>query len=753
MNIQQLRQGLLGGAAVLPLLVSSAYAQSSTPVRSVTIDEIIVSAEKRDVNLQKVPLSVTVFSAADLDSQGVINAVDLSGLAPGLTIAKNEGFRRVVVIRGLGLEANQNDIANPSVSTHTDGVFTPSDISLNSDFLDVDRIEILRGPQGTVFGQNSTGGAINVITKQPKLDEFEGYANVSLGNFNLVRTRAAVNVPINKQLAARAAFSYYNHDGFTKNIAIPGTRLDEANNFAGRLSILWQPTSDFSATVRAQFFTEDTNDRAQKNILDPTPDPRKLRQDFPGTFQFDSQVYSAELKYNLPWATVKSITSYQYEEENQSRDGDRSDGFFTPQDVVPDRGRTIETETQEINITSAGEQPLPIDWIVGFFFLHTKTNVRFLEFLDNGDGILDMTIDKVNPFSNPDLGFQTNSTPTRKSWSLYGQATWHITDFLRLTGGVRYTDDKVNSLVTNFFGAFGSTPLSTKTTKTTGKVSVEWDLSPDNMVYASWTRGFKPGGTNLTFGTFVPATYKDESIDAYEFGVKNRFMDDRIQLNVSGFFYNYRNLQFQNTDPAVFNGGVDNIPNSKVHGIEGELTVLLTDNLRLDANFAYLKTKITSDFLALDSVAANNAQNVLLGMGFSLFGPEVFAARSAAIKNIKGNALPKTPEFATNINLTYDIDVQDIGVMTAHVQYTYRDGFSYRVFNNNATDQVKSYDLINLDLSWKPNNQAWHLDFIVTNIEDDAAVNSRFTDAFGTGSTSDELVPPRQFIVRAGYRF
>ncbi len=752
MKALHIRRILLGGAAVLPLLVSPVVAQDGRPLRS--IDEIIVSAEKRDVNLQKVPSSVSVFTSEALDSQSVINAVDLSGLAPGLTISKNEGFRRVVVIRGLGLEANQNDIANPSVSSHIDGVFTPSDISLNSDFLDIERIEILRGPQGTVFGQNSTGGAINVVTKQPKLDEFEGQADVSLGTFDLVRVRAAVNVPINSQFAARAAFSYFKHDGFTKNLAIPGVRLDEEDNFSGRIQLLWQPSPQFSATLRAQFFTTDVNDRAQKNILDPTPDPRKLRQDFPGGFEFDSKIYSAELKYEMPWATIKSITSYQDEEENQSRDTDRSDGFFAPADIVPDRGRTIETITQEINIVSAGEQILPVDWIVGFFYLDTETNVRFLEFADfNFDGVIDTTIDTVDPFSNPDLGFQTSSTPTRKSWSVYAQATWNVTDYLRLTGGVRYTDDEVKSQVTNFFGAFGSTPLRADTTKTTGKVSVEWDIAEDNMIYASWTRGFKPGGTNLTSGAFVPPTYGDETIDAYEVGLKNRFMDDRVQINLAAFFYDYENFQFQNTDPLPFSGGVDNIPKSEVYGVEGELTAFLTDNLRLDANFAYLKTEVTSSFLVLDSVAGNNAQNVLLGMGFDLFSPEVFAARSAAITDIKGADLPKTPEFATNINLYYDIDVQSIGVMTAHVQYTYRDSFNYRVFDNAATDQVGSYDLWNFDLRWQPENQDWTLDFIVTNIEDDNAVNSRFTDVFGVGSTSDELVAPRQFIIRAGFRF
>jgi len=745
---------LFVGAGLAPLAASSApAAESAGQDDGLAIEEIIVTAEKRDLNLQKIPSSVTVFTGDALDRQNVLNTVDLSSLAPGLTIAKSEGFRRIIVIRGLGLEANQNDIANPSVAFHIDGVYIPSDISTNADFLDIERIEVLRGPQGTVFGQNAVGGVINVITKQPSLDDFEGRADLAVGSYDQIRARGAINVPISSQVAVRASYSYYKHKGFTKNLALPGVRLDEDDNFTGRIQMLWQAADNFSATLRAQFFTTDVNDRAQKNILDPTPDPRELRQDYNGRFMYQSQIYSGELKWELSWATVKSISSYQYEEENQRRDGDRSDGFFQPADIVPDRGRTIETVTQEINIVSAGEQPLPLDWILGVFYLKTDTNVRFLEFGDfNGDGVIDTTENKANPFSNPDLGFQTNSRPSRESWSIFAQGTFHVTDTLRVTGGLRYTDDSVNSQVRNFY-AVDPLLLQTSTTKLTGKASIEWDVTPDNMAYISFTRGFKPGGSNLTFGSFVPAIYKDETVSAYEGGLKNRFFDNSVQFNLAAFYYDYNNFQFQNTDPLPFSGGVDNIANTEVYGLEGELAAVIQENIRLDANFSYLKTNIQSNTLALDSVAGNAAQNALLAQGFGLFSPEVIAARAAAIQSIQGNNLPKSPSFTTNINLTYQVNVADRGTLTAHVQYVYRNSFIFRVFNNSATDLVPSYDLWNIDFRWEPDGKSWSLDFIIINLADSNAVNSRFTDSFGVGSTSDELVPPQQFLIRAGISF
>lgn len=645
---------------------------TDTGASPLALEEVIVTAEKREVNLQSLSASVTAFDADHLDRQQVINAVDLSSLAPGLTIAKNEGFRRVVVIRGAGLEANQNDIANPSVSFHVDGVYTASDISLNTDFLDVERIEVLRGPQGTVFGQNSTGGAINLITKQPNLDDFEGQVDLTLGSIDHVRARAAINVPISGTVATRASFSYLKHDGFARNLALPGVRLDEDDNFAGRWQFLFQPNERFSATLRAQFFTTDVNDRAQKNILDPTPDSRDLRQDFPGTFEFESEIYSAELKYDFGFATLKSITSYQDEEEDQSRDTDRSDGFFQPPDIVPDRGRTIETFTQEFNLASSGEQAIPLDWILGFFYLDTDTRVRFLEFADfNFDGVIDTTINPANPFSNPDLGFQTSSKPSRESWSVYAHGTYHLTDSFRVVGGLRYTDDDVKSQVFNFFA---TTPLILKTSDTelTGKAAVEFDVAGGSMVYASWTRGFKPGGSNLTFGSFVPSTYQSEKIDAYEIGSKNRFADDRVQANLSAFFYDYTDFQFQNTDPLPFSGGVDNIQQAEIYGVEAEISALLTDRFRIDANLAYLHTEVTQNFLVLDSAAANDAQNALLALGFGLFSPEVIAARTAAIQDIDGNRLPKSPRYTANIGATYNVDVAGRGSLTSSVQYTYR---------------------------------------------------------------------------------
>ena len=193
----------------------SSFAQNSEPM----FEEIIVTAEKRSESLQDLSQAVTVLSGVDLDNRQISTFVDLSAVAPGVNVAKNEGFKTVITIRGVGYETNQNAIATPSVSYHLDGIYVASPYSLQTDFLDLERVEVLRGPQGTLFGQNSTGGAINVVTKAPTTDETYGSADLTLGDHGLFKVRAGFNRPLSDNLAMRASFISNIRDGFTENLS------------------------------------------------------------------------------------------------------------------------------------------------------------------------------------------------------------------------------------------------------------------------------------------------------------------------------------------------------------------------------------------------------------------------------------------------------------------------------------------------------------------------------------------------------
>ena len=734
----------------------SSFAQNSEPM----FEEIIVTAEKRSESLQDLSQAVTVLSGIDLDNRQISTFVDLSAIAPGVNIAKNEGFKTVITIRGVGYETNQNAIATPSVSYHLDGIYVASPYSLQTDFLDLERIEVLRGPQGTLFGQNSTGGAINVITRAPTTDETYGSADLTMGNYGLLKTRAVINKPLSENLAMRASFISNSRDGFTENLT-NGQDLDDADSVSARVRLSYEPSDIFRANFMAQVFDEDRNGSAQKGIIDPTPDPRQLRQNSPTEHKLNAQLYSAVLEWDRENFSIKSLTSYQVDDILVRRDNDRNDLDYLPpfallpSEYDPETNKQT-TITQEINLVSSEPIFGKLDWVAGLFYLNTEIEISILERLDFGfDGVFDpFTTSDVFGYSG-DFGFITNSTPERDSTSFYGQGTWNHSDSLRTVFGLRHTKDEVYSAVTNFYGRSGTDILETDGNKVTGRLVVEKDIDDDTMLYGSFTRGYKPGGSNLTYGRedvvaqiVVLPTFQEEIVDAFEVGLKTDLADGRVRLNTAAFLYNYEGLQYQATDPEVFEGGVGNIPDSEIYGAELELSTFLSDSVILDLRMSWLDTEITANHLALDNVESEAATNALLAQGIGLFSNDVQVARAGRIQNVKGNELAKTPSFTGNVALNWSND-HNWGELKGTLQYTYRGGFKHRIFNNSQTDLVPNYDVLDIMLGFYPASaENQHFEIIGKNLFDQDGINARFTDVFGVGATGDELIAPRQIMLR-----
>ncbi|MGA0150471.1 MAG: TonB-dependent receptor [Luminiphilus sp.] len=751
-------------ALILPSLLA-AHSVGLAAQNGPVFEEVLVTAEKRTESLQNLSQAVTALTAEDVENRQLSSFVDLSAIAPGVNVAKNEGFKTVITIRGIGNEANQNAIANPSVSYHLDGVYVASPFALQTDFLDLERIEVLRGPQGTLFGQNSTGGGINVITKAPTFDEIYGSADLTLGEYSQVKARAAVNLPLSDSLAARVSVMSNKHDGFSDNVA-NGQDLDDADSISARAKVLYQPSDTFSATLTAQVFDEEVNGQAQKGIYDPTPGARNLAQDSLSSYELESQLYSLTLEWDLGAVTLKSLTSYQNDDIAIQRDNDRHDyrtlpPFFLLQSYFDPETNEQKTTTQEFNLISNEPAFGRLDWVAGIFYLDTEVDISILERLDFGfDGVFDpFTLDDIYAYGG-DVGFISDSKPERESISLYGQGTWSLTDRSRLIGGLRYTEDEVYSAVTNFYGREGTEILEIESEKVTGRLALEVDLGDATMLYASYTRGFKPGGSNLTFGReavvspiVVLPVFEEETIDAYELGLKTDLADGRVRLNGAAFFYTYDNLQYQATDPEVFQGGVGNIPESEIMGAELELGAFLSDSLVFDARLAWLDTEITASHLALDNVASEAATNALLAQGLNLFSPEVERARAAQIADVQGNELAKTPGFTANLALTYSHGLAAWGDIEGTLSYTHRGDFRHRIFNNPLTDEVDGYDTVDLLVRLLPSDANWRLELIGKNLTDEDGINARFTDVFGVGATGDQFIPPRQLMVRVGLDF
>ena len=755
-------KALLSASIVSSMFATSALAQSG-PV----FEEVIVTAEKRSESLQDLSQAVTALTAADVEDRQLTSFVDLSAIAPGVNVAKNEGFKTVITIRGIGNEANQNAIANPSVSYHLDGVYIASPFALQTDFLDLEQIEVLRGPQGTLFGQNSTGGAINVITMDPNFEEFSGTADLSLGQYKGVRARASMNIPLSDTLAARVSLLRNNREGFTENVS-NGQDLDDADSLSARVKLLWQASDDVTVKLGAQLFDESVNGQAQKGIYDPTPGARRLAQDSRSVYELTSEMYSATVEWDLPAFTVKSITSYQSDDIRVLRDNDRHDPttlppFFLLQAYFDPETNDQSTTTQEFNLISSEPAFGKLDWVAGVFYLDTEVDIAITERKDFGfDGTFDpFTVEQILSYDpTAEAGFISNSKPERESMSVYGQGTLALTDTTRLIGGLRYTRDEVYSEVTNFYGRGGTDILEIDSNEVTGRITYEKDFDDVTLGYVSYTRGFKPGGSNLTYGResvvspiVVLPTFEQETIDAYEVGLKTDLDEGRVRVNAAAFLYNYENLQYQATDPEVFQGGVGNIPESQIFGAELELGAFLSESLLFDARLAWLNTEITESHLALDNVASDVATNALLAQGVNLFSPEVEVARAAQIADVRGNSLPKTPKMTANIVLIHTTSVAGWGDVKSSLSYTYRGDFKHRVFNNTETDNVASYQTLDVMVKLSPNDASWRVELIGKNITDQAGINARFTDVFGVGATGDQFIQPRQLMVRAGIDF
>ena len=762
--------------AILSIFTPSIFSQSDG-----FFEDVIVTAEKRNESLQDVSQAVTALTTAEIEVKGLDSIVDLTSIVPGVTVAKNEGYKTIISVRGVGNETNQNAIAAPSVAYHIDGIFIASPFSLQTDFIGIDRIEVLRGPQGTLFGQNSTGGAINVVTKAPSLDESYSSGSLTIGDYNMTKFSGSASGPIFENVAATFSFTKTKRDGFSTNV-FNGQDLDDDDSYSVRNDYFIDLDDSSSLRIFGQYANIDSNGSAMKGLDDTTVGARNLKQDSLSELKLTSSVLAAIYEKDLGFANLKVLTSSQSDSISVRRDNDRH--FY--QDAAPSltgvstyqrseyRYETSDVKTKTFELNLISNEPLidgKLDWTVGAFYMDHEIENHIREYLDEydstanaagQDGILKYVCGE--PFADPnycvdsanvgfgaygnaaELGFVTDAFPERRSLSIFGQTTYSFADDLRLISGFRYTRDNFLTDVSNFFGIELYQEDDTDE-ETSGRLTLEYDLDADSMVYLSQTRGFKPGGTNLTFGAsgdgtpaMVLPTFKSETLDSTEIGFKTEFLDGRALANVAIFDYTYKNLQVQGTDPDVFKGGVVNIPESEVQGLELEFTASLSDSWTIDANFAYLDSEITSSFEYLDNAKAQQYS----------FGSE--ALRYALREDVKGNELAKTPEITADISLIYSTQLASGDVLNSSLQFVKRDKFFQRIVNNPVQDPVDGYEIINFS-SGVDYASGWGFDIMVTNVGDEDGMNSAMTDVFGVGATGIEYIPPRQLMTKISYDF
>ncbi len=739
-----------------------AFAQSAEETRS---SDIIVTAQRTSQRLQDVPVAVSAFSNETLERQQIDNPLELQLALPNTTITYGNFSATNITIRGIGspVVAASGDAG---VAIHFNDMALVSSRIFDSEFYDIERLEVLRGPQGTLFGRNATAGVFNIITAKPDLTSLKAAGEASYGNYNAFQVKGMVNVPISDIAGVRLAGMYLNRDGYTENLNT-GNRIDGRDYYSLRGSFRIEPTSSTRFTVSAQYFKEDSNrSRGQKQlcatdetaILGCRPDQeafgtingdatavgtlasqefltiagfgplaafalgsvysddghsydtsinpsdvRKVAIDYEPTWQseqFTAQAelqqdfgnitatinggysrseYSSTLDYNL--TTTRSILDNPGlvalraagEGGNPIANAILNSGVFNGNQICSSQfdplhagylaGRTSlcgdntnendysggHNEQWSVEARIASDFDGPFNFLLGGLYLKaTSRDVDYgvmasgFDYMSAFLGVAtayDLELPSLNFGLAPPFFHSDNDRFELKTYGIFGEAYFDITDNLKLTGGLRYSNDKkyirarqpflsvlvpfgttdVNPILADFDGDSSTPGQQTFAEQSgtfdaiTGRVVLDWkpDLSftQDTLVYASYTRGNKPGGFNPPYDPNlfppIPLTFKSETVDAFEIGTKNTFLGGELQLNATAFYYKYKDFQVSRIiNRTSFNDNTD----ATIYGVELEAIVRPARNFTVNASMSYLNTEI-SDFSTVDTRNPSNGRS------------------------------------------------------------------------------------------------------------------------------------------------
>ncbi len=757
-------------AASAPAMAAEATANGA-PLAT-QVGEIVVTAERRSTDIQKTPLAITAVSAGQLDKSFINEISGLNALVPGLEATKTSGFENIVTIRGVGSETPENDLTTvPGVAFYIDGVYIPNTVAIDQTLFDIDHVEILRGPQGALYGVSATGGAILIVTSPPQLNTFSGYGDFTGGNYHLTRERAWLNVPIGSTAALRVSLQRYDHEGFSVDEAIPGLREDDAHDTSAKAALLWQPVSNFSATLTGQYYRTYGNGAEQKNINDPESNPWQFFQDYPNKSELTTDLVHLNLQYDFPAFSIRSVSAYQRLNDVTQEDSSRSAfSILGSYDDVAAWNTWTSTWSEEFDILS--KPGGKVDWIAGAFLLTQQATQYVAEFEGStaptpADLVVASDIES-NPPSN--LAYGNDSHFTRRSYAGFAQATVHILPTVRLTVGGRYNYDSIGDVSFNFHEVGEGPPTTAAFTRTgnvaTWRAEADWDVAPDNMLYLSANRGYKPGGPNGNLADpsgVIPTTFVPETNTAFEVGSKNFLLDHTLRFNVSAFYYLYSDMQYIEVDPIPFASAISNIPSVHTYGVEAEATYISPDSrLRIDGSLALENGYVNGAYHTIDSTIANAIESqpfpnpcafgVPPNFGGPFNNPPCWAEVIAGELNIQGKVPPAMPKVSGAISAQYSFDLLN-GKVTPRVEFIYRGSEWARIFNDPILDPVPAYGIVNLNLEYRPNNSHFWVGGSITNVGNVAGVNSRYTDPFGSGQTSQQFIPPRQYMLSAGFGF
>ena len=715
---------LVGGASAIAVAMmigmpAGAQVASSTAEAPVVdgadtggdqLEDIVVTAQKREESAQRAAVAMTVFDAQALEKNNVQTLQDLSKIAPAVSLGQNSA-NVIVAVRGVS-SRDTNEIGDPAVSVSTDGFFIQRPTGLSGALYDLERVEVLRGPQGTLYGRSATGGAINFITAKPKLGVTSARIGLGYGNYNAVTADGMVNLSLTDQIGLRAAYQVVSRDGFRVNEA-PATPGDDQRSQSARLHLLFKPTDRLSILLSGEYthiggvgptvYGTPIVGGTNNNVLPPL-DTKGSAHGLPNQF-IDTTIKSVQglIEYDLGIATVSYQGGYREMDYEQLRDLDglaSSANYFNPHESPRD-------QSHELRIVSTG--PGPFRWQAGAYYFDQRNDLlTYYQTYAAGPAT------PVNRFV-----FDYNVFTSTKA--VFGQASYEVLPGLAVEGGIRYSDDKKRRRGFQNLGA-GNVPQNgdVSSTKTTWHAAVNYQVTPANLVYAKYDTGYKAGGFTDVLGVGI-FTYDPETIEAYEVGTKNRFLDNRLQLNLTGFLYNYRDQQASVVNPNGNTAGagttyVANVGRSRIYGGELEVVAKLSRLDQFDGSVAYLNGRFQEFCLARSTAGA-------------------------CTRDLSGNRPVQAPAWQINAGYEHRFEGVFGGTLTPRVQ-THYESESFLGVENFERQRQRAYSRSDVIVTFAAPGDGWSLQAYVRNIED----RTVFTVANASfGSYNYAFTPPRTY--------
>lgn len=779
MRIRAPRRAALCVSLAALAISSAASAQeiaqnSAVPDSGFAVDDIIVTAQRRAESLQKTALAVAAVSADDLNKAGVTDVTGLTKLVPSLIVQPATGTSVGFYLRGVGSLVGNAFTENP-VAFNFNQVYIARPAALLGTFYDLERVEVLKGPQGTLYGRNATGGAINVIPKRPEFDHFGGSINIEYGNYNAIRAQAAVNLPLGTNAAFRLAAQVADRDGYLSD------GYDDENGQALRGSLRFEQGA-VAATLVADYFHQggkgtgsvlvpspfapnapDVNDRIGNSdprstsalqsailanpflpppvkIVSPTLNGVALAKD-DGFVDSEFWGISANVDFDLDFATLTVIPAYR---DSRPDYLNYNGGYY---------GRVTETAKQkslEVRLSSNGDGPLK--YVIGGYYFDEDQNT-FNHFVQGQVLSTKFTVDLSN-----------------KSKALFGQATYEVLPNFRLLAGVRYSHErKVADIALTQTGIFAGQPVdpfnNTVTPvnvagaknfeKVTWKGGIEWDAGFDNLLYANVATGFKSGGF---FVATLDNSFAPENITAYTIGSKNMLLNNRLKLNVEGFYWDYKDQQInyigptRNLDamgnPIVGSGLVTtNAGKSRIYGAEVEMSFRFTQSDTFMANVQYLNGKYTDfSFTALGASAPRTACATSVDPTF----PRP-PGQTAFVVDCSGKSQINTPEWSANLGYEHVFPLGDTMDLTFGAR-TKIESSRFLAIDYLPEEKQDSYMTSDLYLTLRGTRSKWSITGFVNNVENETVyAGTSLRPVYP--AVFNILRPPRTYGVRAGFEF